>query len=67
MSDSKPRGDGKRELVEPTEGDKRYADRDGDGKFTHQVDVGRSHAEDQRHDAENESTPGRGDQGDRDS
>lgn len=62
MSDSKK---GPREEIEPTEGDKRYTHRDDDGTFGHQVDEGRSKAADQQHDAENESTPGHGDQGDR--
>ena len=34
---------GKRELIEPNEGDKRYVRRDDKGRFTDdQVDVGRS-------------------------
>lgn len=49
MSDSKS---GPREKIEPTEGDARYTHRDDDGQFSHQVDVGQSHAADQQHDAE---------------
>lgn len=57
---------GKRERIEPNEGDKRYVRRDEQGQFTDdQVDVGRSLAQDQRKDAENESEPGHGDRGDR--
>lgn len=62
MSDSKS---GPREKIEPAEGDSRYTHRDDAGQFAHQVDVGDSSAADQQHDAENESTPGHGDQGDR--
>lgn len=46
--------------------DARYVRRDEDGQFTSdQVDVGRSHAADQRQSAKNESKPGQGDKGDR--
>ena len=49
------------------EGDNaRYVRRDEDGQFTEdQVDVGRSHAADQRQQAKNTSKPGDGDRGDR--
>lgn len=58
--------EGKRERIEPNDGDKRYVRRDEDGQFTEdQVDVGRSLAQDQRRDAKNESEPGQGDRGDR--
>jgi hypothetical protein len=56
---------GKRELIEPREGDKRYARRDEKGQFAEQDDVGRSSAQDQRRDARTESKPGHGDRGDR--
>jgi len=40
---------GKRELIEPNPGDKRYVRRDENGRFTRdQVDVGRSLAADPR-------------------
>jgi hypothetical protein len=55
----------KRELIEPNEGDRRYVRRDEEGKFDESVDVSRSHSQDVRRDAENESKPGYGDQGDR--
>lgn len=55
----------KRELIEPHEGDKRYVRRDDEGKFKESDDVGRSLAQDQKRDAENESKPGQGDRGDR--
>lgn len=54
----------KRELID-TGSDKRYVRRDGDGQFKESVDVGRSHAQDNRRDAENASKPGHGDRGDR--
>lgn len=55
----------KRELIEPTPGDKRYARRDEEGRFSEMSDVGRSLAQDQRKKAENEAKPGHGDRGDR--
>lgn len=56
---------GDRELIEPNEGDKRYARRDEEGKFTEQDDVGRSLSKDRETEAENESKKGQGDRGDR--
>lgn len=56
---------GKRELIEPTPGDKRYARRDDEGQFTEMEDLGRSSAQDQRRQAKNPSKPGQGDRGDR--
>lgn len=55
----------KRELIEPHEGDKRYARRDEKGQFGEQDDVGRSSAAAQRVKAKTESKPGEGDRGDR--
>ena len=55
----------KRELIEPTPGDKRYARRDDEGQFTEMVDVGKSLAQDQRRDAKTEAPKGQGDRGDR--
>ena len=55
----------KRELIEPTPGDKRYARRDDEGRFTEMVDVGKSLAQDQRREAKNEAPKGQGDRGDR--
>ena len=55
----------KRELIEPTPGDKRYARRDDEGRFTEIDDVGRSLAQDQKRDARNEAPKGQGDRGDR--
>ena len=54
----------KRELIEPTPGDKRYVRRDAAGKFKKVVDVGRSLAADRRSSAKSEVKPGQGDKGD---
>jgi hypothetical protein len=57
---------GKRELIEPNEGDKRYVRRDENGRFTSdQVDVGKSLAADRRQHAKTKARPGQGDKGDR--
>lgn len=55
---------GKRELID-TGTDKRYVRRDSEGRFKESVDVGRSHAADQRREAEHSAKPGQGDRGDR--
>jgi hypothetical protein len=56
----------KRELIEPTPGDRRYVRRDERGRFTDdQVDVGKSLAADRRQKAKTISKPGQGDRGDR--
>jgi hypothetical protein len=55
----------KRELIEPTPGDKRYVRRDGEGRFTDQVDVGRSSAQDQKRKSNTQVQSGQGDRGDR--
>ena len=55
----------KRELIEPTPGDKRYARRDDEGRFTEMVDFGKSLAQDQRRQARHEAPKGQGDRGDR--
>jgi hypothetical protein len=55
----------KRELID-TGTDKRYVRRDERGRFTtDQVDVGRSSAADQRHQAKTTAKPGQGEKGDR--
>ena len=56
---------GKRELIEPTPGDKRYARRDDEGRFTEMDDVGRSSAQDQKRQAKTVAPKGQGDRGDR--
>jgi hypothetical protein len=53
-----------REMIDTTR-DKRYVRRDEQGEFKEVEDVGRSSANDQRHDAENDTRKGQGDQGDR--
>ena len=55
----------KRELIEPTPGDKRYARRDAEGRFSEMVDVGRSSAQDQKRSASHAAPKGHGDRGDR--
>jgi hypothetical protein len=55
----------KRELIEPTPGDKRFARRDDKGQFSEQVDVGKSLAADQRQHAAHDAGKGQGDKGDR--
>lgn len=56
---------GKREMIEPNRGDKRYIRRDENGRFTRdQVSVGRSLAADQRTHAKAGAKPGYGDRGD---
>lgn len=55
----------KRELIEPTPGDKRYVRRDDEGKFSEVDDVGRSLSTDRRTKAKTVAKPGQGDRGDR--
>lgn len=55
----------KRELIEPRPGDKRYARRDENGRFTEQTDVGKSSAADQRQHSSHVPKAGQGDKGDR--
>lgn len=54
----------KRELIEPTPGDKRYVRRDEKGQFDKVVDVGRSLAADRRSSSKTAVAPGQGDRGD---
>jgi len=55
----------KRELIEPHPGDKRYARRDDQGRFTDdQVDVGRSLSRDNDQTAKTKVEKGQGDRGD---
>jgi hypothetical protein len=54
----------KRELIEPTKGDKRYVRRDVEGKFSKVVDVGRWLSVDRRRDAQAKVPKGQGDRGD---
>jgi hypothetical protein len=55
---------GKRELIEPHPGDKRYVIRDEKGRFEHQVDVGESLKDDRRQHAKKTVPPGYGHRGD---
>ena len=55
----------KRELVEPTKGDKRYVRRDEEGRFGEQDDVSRSLSRDQKREAKSSAKKGQGDKGDR--
>jgi hypothetical protein len=55
----------KRELIEPTPGDKRYVRRDDQGRFKEVDDVGRSLSQDRKRQAKTESKKGQGDRGDR--
>ena len=55
----------KRELIEPTPGDKRYVRRDAAGKFKEVDDVGRSLSADRKRKAKTVAKPGQGDRGDR--
>jgi len=54
----------KRELIEPTPGDKRYVRRDKNGRFTSEVDLNRSLSLDDQHNSKVTSKPGQGDRGD---
>lgn len=56
---------GKRELIEPNKGDKRFVRRDEQGRFTESDDVSRSLSQDQRREAKTASESGQGDRGDR--
>ena len=56
---------GKRELIEPNKGDKRYVRRDGQGRFSESDDVSRSLSQDVRKDAKTVAKKGEGDRGDR--
>jgi hypothetical protein len=55
---------GKRELIEPNKGDKRYVRRDENGRFKDVVDVGKSLAADRRQHAKTKAPKGQGDRGD---
>ena len=56
---------GKREVIEPHKGDKRYVRRDAKGRFTESGNVGRSLSQDRRRKAKTVAKPGHGDKGDR--
>ena len=54
----------KRELIEPTPGDKRYVRRAKDGRFESEVSIHRSLSQDDKHNSRKTSKPGQGDHGD---
>jgi len=56
---------GKRELIEPHRGDKRYVRRDANGRFNESDDLNRSLSQDDRREASTTVKPGQGDRGDR--
>ena len=56
---------GKRELIEPHKGDKRYVRRDENGQFKESDDVSRSLSQDQKRTASKSTKSGQGDRGDR--
>ena len=56
---------GKRELIVPHKGDRRFVRRDAQGRFSEVEDAGRSVAQDRRQHAKTVSKPGYGDRGDR--
>ena len=55
----------KRELIEPTPGDKRFVRRDAKGQFDEVVDAGKSLAQDRKQHSKTVVKPGQGDKGDR--
>lgn len=55
---------GDRELIDTTR-DKRYVRRNEQGQFEESDDIGRSQASDQKRDADNTTSKGQGDRGDR--
>ena len=63
MAESK-RGSGKRELIEPNAGDKRYVRRDAQGRFSEQDDASRSLSQDAKKSAKHSAPKGQGDRGD---
>jgi hypothetical protein len=56
---------GKRELIEPKKGDKRFVRRDEEGQFSESDDVSRSLPQDRKQSAKRETKSGHGDRGDR--
>jgi len=56
---------GKRELIVPHKGDRRFVRRDSKGRFSEVEDAGRSMTQDRQRQAKATSKPGYGDRGDR--
>jgi hypothetical protein len=61
---TKKKAPSKRELIEPTKGDKRYVRRKADGTFGKTVNVGKSLAADRKRSAKTKVPKGQGDRGD---
>jgi hypothetical protein len=61
---TKKRATSRRELIEPTKGDKRYMRRNAQGEFNKVVDVGKSLSSDKRTTAKKKVPKGQGDRGD---
>ncbi|MGV3660238.1 MAG: hypothetical protein ACO1TE_08630 [Prosthecobacter sp.] len=61
---SNPSISGKRELIEPHKGDKRYMRRNAQGQFSESDDMGRSLAADRRQHSTVNAPKGQGDKGD---
>jgi hypothetical protein len=55
---------GKRELIEPHDGDKRYERRDAQGKFSESDDLNKSLSRDKKRQAKSIAEKGQGDKGD---
>jgi len=62
---TKKKATSRRELIEPTKGDKRYVRRNAKGEFNKVVDVGKSLSSDKRTTAKKKVPKGQGDRGDR--
>ena len=62
---TKKRATSRRELIEPTKGDKRYVRRNAKGEFNKVVDVGKSLSSDKRTTAKKKVPKGQGDRGDK--
>jgi hypothetical protein len=61
---TKKKASSRRELIEPTKGDKRYVRRNAKGEFNRVVDVGKSLSSDKRTTAKKKVPKGQGDRGD---
>ena len=61
---TKKKATSRRELIEPTKGDKRYVRRNAKGEFNKVVDVGKSLSSDKRTTAKQKVPKGQGDRGD---
>jgi hypothetical protein len=61
---TKKKATSRRELREPTKGDKRYVRRNAKGEFNKVVDVGKSLSSDKRTAAKKKVPKGQGDRGD---